>query len=45
MKRIYTISREALNKKNFSEVKKATSGVKNENRDVDLIVKILKKLT
>lgn len=45
MKRIYTVSREALKEKNFSEVKKVTSGVKNENRDIDIIVKILKKLT
>ena len=45
MKRIYVISREALKEEHFSEVKKITSGVKNKNRDIDIIVKILKKLT
>ena len=45
MKRIYIISREDLKEKRFSEAKKTTSGIKNETRDIDIIVKILKKLT
>ena len=42
MKRIYIISREDLKEKRFSEAKKTVTGVKNKNRDVVLIAKILK---
>ena len=45
MKRIYIISREDLKEKRFSEAKKTVTGVKNKTRDVDVIVKILKKLS
>lgn len=45
MKRIYVISREALKEKRFSEAKKTITGVKNKDRNVDLIVKILKNIS
>ena len=45
MKRTYVISREALKEKWFSEAKKTITGVKNKDRNVDLIVKILKNIS
>ena len=45
MKRTYVISREALKENLFSEAKKTITGLKKKDRDIDLIVKILKKLS
>ena len=45
MKRTYVISREALKEKRFSEAEKAITGVKNKDRNVDLIVKILRNIS
>ena len=45
MKRTYVISREDLKEKRFAKAEKVITGVKNKDRNIDLIVKILKNIS